>query len=157
MKTFKSMSDFADHLIGLAAEAKVVVNHLADEAAAKVEKIAKAEIGHYQPAVGPFRKWEDLADSTEFDKINKGFPVDAPLLRTGELRASIERTVSGNEAAIGSNDKRMEYHELGTVRIPPRAVLGPAAIRANKDMQPRFALTIAAWLGGRAWRRPRLK
>ena len=102
-------------------------------------------------------KWEELTAETEFDKIRKGYPVDAPLLRNGQMRNSIETTVIGNEAVVGSNDQKMVWHELGTRTIPPRAVLGPAAIRAGKDIQARFGRTVAAWLAGWSWRNPRLK
>lgn len=157
MKEFRSLADFASHLTRLAAVAPTVTNHMVEQAAEKVEKVAKSEIAHYQPAVGPFPKWEDLTPETEFDKIRKGFPVDAPLLRTGEMRASISHKTSGNEAVVGSTDEKMVWHEQGTVHIPPRPVLGPAGIRGMADMQARFAATVAAWLGGRSWRKPRLK
>lgn len=157
MKTFRSMADFANHLTALAAEAPTVTHHVAEKGAELIQKIAKSEIAHYQPAVGPFAKWEELTAETEFDKIRKGYPVDAPLLRNGQMRDSIETTVIGNEAVVGSNDQKMVWHELGTRTIPPRAVLGPAAIRASKDIQARFGRTVAAWLAGRSWRNPRLK
>ncbi|MBO4120288.1 hypothetical protein J5T34_05980 [Cupriavidus gilardii] len=157
MKTFRSMGDFAEHLAKMAVESAVVTNHMTDQTAAAIEKTAKAEIGHYQPAVGPFAKWEELTAETEFDKIRHGYPVDAPLLRTGGMRDSIERTVIGNEAAVGSNDDKMVWHEQGTEKVPPRAVLGPAAVRVSEDLQDRLTRVVVAWLAGRGWRRPRLK
>ncbi|NOV25889.1 hypothetical protein E5S69_20515 [Cupriavidus necator] len=157
MKNFRSLGDFANHLTALAAESTAVTGHMTETGAEVIQKIAKSEIGHYQPAVGPFAKWEELTAETEFEKIRQGYPVDAPLLRTGEMRDSIERTVAGNEAAVGSNEDKMVWHELGTLRVPPRAVLGPAAIRAGEDLKARFSRTVAAWLAGRSWRLPRLK
>lgn len=157
MKTFKSMSDFADHLIRLAAESEVVTNHLTEGAAAEIEKVAKAEIGHYQPAVGKFAAWAELKPETEAEKSRLGFKTNAPLERTGEMRDSIQRTVVRNEAVIGSNSDKMVWHELGKGRNPPRAVLGPAAIRVGENLQRRFGIAVAAWLAGRNWRRPRLK
>lgn len=157
MKNFRSLSDFANHLAMLAAESTAVTHHMTERGAETIQRIAKSEIAHYQPAVGPFARWEELTAETEFDKIRQGYPVEAPLLRTGELRDSIKKTVQGNEAVVGSDEDKMVWHELGTPTIPPRAVLGPAAIRGMKDVEPRFSLTIGAWLAGRSWRNPRLK
>ncbi|SOY56859.1 hypothetical protein [Cupriavidus taiwanensis] len=159
MKNFRSLADFANHLTVMAAESKVVTGYMVEKGAESIQKIAKSEIAHYQPAVGPFAKWEELTAETEFEKIRLGYPVDAPLLRTGEMRDSISYVVSleRNAAVIGSDDQKMVWHEQGTPKMPPRAVLGPAAIRANEDLKPRFSRTIAAWLAGRSWRLPRLK
>ncbi|MCA3183922.1 MULTISPECIES: hypothetical protein [unclassified Cupriavidus] len=157
MKEFRSLSDFADHLTRLAAAAPVVTNHMTEQAAQKVEKIAKAEIGHYQPSVGPFPAWAQLQPDTETEKNRLGYKLNAPLERTGEMRNSISHVTADNESVVGSNDQKLVWHEEGTAKIPPRPVLGPAAIRGMADMQPRFALTVAAWLSGRSWRKPRIK
>jgi phage gpG-like protein len=157
MKNFRSLSDFANHLTKLAAAAPAVTHHMTEQGAAEIEKIAKAEIGHYQPAVGPFAKWDPLTDETEKEKSRLGYKLNAPLERTGEMRRSISRTVSGNEAVVGSTDEKMLWHELGQGNNPPRAVLGPAAIRGAENMKARFALGVAAWLAGRNWRARGLK
>ena len=52
---------------------------------------------------------------------------DTPLLVTGELYASIEHEVEGNEAVIGTKLEIGEYQEFGTKNIPPRPFMGPAA------------------------------
>ncbi|MDI9222146.1 hypothetical protein QMZ30_14670 [Pantoea sp. EA-12] len=99
-----------------------------EEVAACIEQTARDEIGFYQPAVGPFQDWASLAESTEADKARKGFPLEAPLLRTGEFRDTWEHEVSGFEAVVGSKDNRAPWFEFGTVNMPPRPVLGPAVI-----------------------------
>jgi HK97 gp10 family phage protein len=48
------------------------------------------------------------------------------------MRESISHQVSGLEAALGSTDPKMVYHEFGTSKMPPRPVFGPAAFR-NKE------------------------
>lgn len=125
-------------------EAEVRIRVLAHEAlervAVKVEKTAKDEIGIYQEAIGPFPAWPELADATKEDRLAKGFSENDPLLRTGELRDSIQHTTGELETQIGSDSDIMIYQELGTARIPPRPVLGPAAER-NHDV-------IMAELGG---------
>jgi len=151
------MADFADHLARLAAESTAVTHHMTEQTAKDIEKVAKAEIGQYQPAVGLFAKWEQLKPETEAEKKRLGYRLNAPLERTGEMRDSIGRTVIGTEAAVGSNDDKMVWHELGTPTVPARAVLGPAAIRVGQNLQARLGRVLTAWLAGRGWRRPRLK
>jgi phage gpG-like protein len=60
--------------------------------------------------------------------------MNTPLLETGELRASIEWNSSGNEGAVGSNNDKAVWHELGTSRIPPRSFLMGAAVK----MEPKI-------------------
>ena len=69
-------------------------------------------------------------------------PPDNPLLRTGDLRSSIEHRVTavtplGSAAAIvGSTSEVARYQELGTQNIPPRAFIGRAvAERGNAEAQ----------------------
>jgi phage gpG-like protein len=132
MKTFESMAEFGAHLAVMALAETLTLHHGLKKCAVAVEKTAKAEIGHYQDAVAHFPAWAPLADSTEAEKSRLGYPLGAPLLRKGDLRDSISHEIDGLEAVIGSDSDIMVYQELGTSRIPPRAVLGPAAIRNEK-------------------------
>src|SRR5205814_4154762 len=93
-----------------------------------IEATAKAELGTYQGAVGPFDAWAPLAEATQQDRVAKGFTPDDPLLRSGELRDSISHQVEGLTAVAGSTSDVMVYQELGTPEIPPRAVMGPAGM-----------------------------
>jgi hypothetical protein len=102
----------------------------------QIKATAKSEIGHYQPAVGPFPEWPPLAEATlegwgPFPgKEELGFaPPDNPLLRYGELRDSFELQAEGLEGVVGSTDPVMLFHEMGTEKMPARPVLGPAAFR----------------------------
>ena len=99
-----------------------------------VEDTAKAEFGIYQPRIGPFEAWQPLAESTMDQRVRLGFTPNDPLLRTGHLRDTITHDVSDNEAFIGSDDDIMVKQELGTHIIPPRAVLGPAGMRTEKEI-----------------------
>jgi phage gpG-like protein len=135
MRHFNSMGDFGLHLVELAAKEVVALKAGLEVAAKHVEKTAKDEIGHYQEAVGSFPAWAPLADSTEKEKARLGYPLDAPLLRTGELRDEITHEVEGLEAVVGSHDPVMVYQELGTPTIPPRPVLGPAALHEKQAIE----------------------
>lgn len=129
---FKSFGAFAAHLLVRKA-ATVEMLHLGlKHIAHSIEKTAKEELGVYQPEVGPFPAWPELAESTKDDRVAQGYPENEPLLREGTLRDSISHEVKGLEAAIGSTSDIAVYQELGTEKIPPRPFLGPAAFR-NKD------------------------
>ena len=95
----------------------------------RIEKTAKSEFGHYQREVGPFPAWEELTDYTKQERLDLGFTENDPLERTGELRDSISKEQHVLEGAVGSTDERMVFHEFGTVDMPMRPVLGPAAFR----------------------------
>jgi len=95
----------------------------------EIEETAKEEIGMYQPAVGPFEAWVPLAASTKADRVRQGYTEDDPLLRSGELRDSIESEVVGLAAIVGTKSQIGLWQEIGTDRIPPRPFIGPAYVR----------------------------
>lgn len=150
MKEFTDLSTFIMHFAAL----EVTVKHEAEKALEKsaqlIEKTAKDEIGHYQPAVGDFPAWPDLAESTlrHHEQMGVG---DTPLLVTGELYASIEHETHGGEAVIGSKMDIAAYQEFGTETIPPRPFMGPAAY-VNKEKVERIMAkgVVAGLLGGNA-------
>lgn len=104
-------------------------HHALEEAAKVVEKEAKRVIGTYDYG------WPQLADATQEDRVQKGYTPNDPLLRSGELRDSIEhKVVSREEAHIGSNSDIAVYQELGTDHIPPRSFLAGAAAHKEKEV-----------------------
>jgi hypothetical protein len=107
-----------------------------------VQKRAKAAIGR------DHEMWPQLAAPTIADKKAHGFPTPKPLLRTGELRDSIEYTVNGNEGAVGSDSQIAVYQELGTSRIPPRSFLVSSAIASEDKIHRMAAATAVAALSG---------
>ena len=133
--------------------AEIAIHHAANAAlervARKVESTAKDEIGTYQPEVGPFPAWPELADSTKDQRVRLGYSENAPLLRSGELRDSIGHEVADFEAVIGSDSDIMVYQEMGTHRIPPRPVLGPAAERNHDTILRELGGAVVAGLLGR--------
>jgi len=132
---FNSLGAFAEHLATLAVAVGPRMHAGLDRAAAAVEARAKAEIGTYQPAVGPYPEWAELAESTQAERERLGFTPNDPLLRTGGLRDSIGRTVGTDQAVIGSTSETMVFHEVGTERMPPRPVLAPALIASEEEVK----------------------
>src|SRR6266567_1055094 len=114
METF-TLTGFAAFLGTLEAEMKLANHRALEKAAVIVEEEAKRVIGTYDYG------WPPLAESTLAHKA-----ADTPLLETGEMRDSIEHTVTHEKAEIGSNDDKALWQELGTVKIPPRSFLAGA-------------------------------
>ena len=148
---FKDLGSLALHMAGQEAALLASLHAGLEKCAKKIEKTAKAEIGHYQKGVGPFAAWADLADSTEEHKAKMGYPADAPLLASGAMQSSITHNTSVLEAVIGSTDPKMAYHEFGTPKMPARPVMGPALL-TNKEFIRRTLghATVTGLIGGHA-------
>jgi len=132
MKEFSSFESFALHLAKMAERVVLEQRRALTAAAIVVEKQAKAEIGTYQPAVGPFNAWAPLSQATMDDRVSSGFSPNDPLRRTGEMADSITHDVVGTTAYVGSESEILLYQDQGTPTIPPRPVLGPALITKEK-------------------------
>jgi hypothetical protein len=130
-----NLAGFAAHLAVLSHEMHAHTEQGLHRALQVIQDDAVAQIGHYQDAIGNFSGWPALADSTEAQKARLGYPLDAPLLRTGELRESFSHQVEGHTGVVGSTDETMLYHELGTSKMPPRPVLGPAIVRSERKVE----------------------
>jgi hypothetical protein len=125
-----------------------------ERVALKIEQTAKDEIGHYQPAVGPFPAWPELADATKDDRVSKGFTENDPLLRTGQRRDDITHQVEGLEAQIGTPENAATadiavWEEFGTSKEPMRPVLGPAAFRSRSVIEKLVGAALVAGLIGK--------
>lgn len=149
MKEFGDIANFITHL---AAVETNLISHLhngLEKAAQVVEKTAKEEIGTYQQAIGPFPSWAALAQSTQDDRVQKGFSPDDPGLRTGQMRDSISHETVGLEAAIGSDDQNLVFFEFGTPKQPPRPVLGPAVEHNHAKIEELLGhATVHGLMGG---------
>jgi len=133
MKEFTSIGQMIAHLALMDAQATLSLHRGLKKCSVAIEGTANSEFGVYQPQVGAFAAWAPLADVTQAARVSLGYTPDDPLLRSGGLRDSVSHEINGLEAVIGSDSDIMVYQELGTDKIPPRAVLGPAAIR-NKAL-----------------------
>jgi len=134
VKSFGDLGSFASELVAVEVRFHMNLARGLDRVAKKVKQTAKDELGEYQQEIGPFQSWDELADSTKKDRLSQGFSENDPLLRTGELRNSIEHQTDVNklEASIGSNSDIAVWQELGTAKIPPRPFLG-AAVELNRE------------------------
>lgn len=149
MMHFSSFGSFGVHLINLAARGGIFEHDALETACAEIEKLAKDKIGDYQPQAGPFAAWKSLADSTREQKEALGYaPPDNPLLRTGELRDSIEHKVVGTEGHVGSDSDIAVYQELGTSSIPARSFLGGAAFELAPQIAGKIGVEYVAFLSG---------
>jgi hypothetical protein len=141
------MMDFAQLAEQLAAAASRVRPDLERDLAEIGEaqkKLAQEMIGTEVPS------WPPLAAATIADKERKGFPVPAPLLRTGDMRESIRFEVEpsplGASMTLGSDDPIAKYQELGTATIPPRPFLATSAVAVMPVAEKRLAETAVALL-----------
>lgn len=124
-----SLTEFARLLTGMVSDIEHAAHEGLEQAAQIVEREAKAELGHYQQGAGPFAPWAELADSTKDDRVRQGYPENEPGLRSGAMRDGIQHVVQGRTAHVGSDDDKLVFFELGTVKQPPRAVLAGSLIR----------------------------
>lgn len=106
------LAGFAALTASMAADIERAMQKSLEEAGKIVENEAKRVIGTYD------YNWKPLASSTLARKS-----ADTPLLETGEMRESINHTVQGHIAYVGSDNDKALYHELGTSRIPARPFL----------------------------------
>ncbi len=135
-RDFESLQSFALHLAASEAIWRRRRRMALEQAAMLIKKDAREQIGRYQPAVGAYPQWAPLAESTDEEKARLGAPADAPLLRWGDLKRSFRSTlISDEEVIVGSIDPNMDWHEFGTIKMPPRPVLGPALLKNIEQIQ----------------------
>lgn len=72
---------------------------------------------------------------------------DRPWLETGALRASVGHQADGLQAVVGSSDPAAAPQEMGTVHLPPRPFLAPAAAAMGEDVAKAAAAAVAGRLG----------
>ena len=132
LKEFDSAISFAEHMLKIEFAMRAVMHKSLGHVLTLLEEDMQKQIGEYQSGAGPYPAWATLADSTEEEKGRLGYPLNAPLLRDGELQKSFQHEQEGMEGVVGSTDPVMVYHEFGTAKMPPRPVVGPALYR-NRD------------------------
>lgn len=130
-------------LLGFVAELGIIGGHMVhaqveglEHALEIIKTEAKASLGTYQEQAGPFAAWEELAPSTQADRARQGYDPNEPEHRTGRMGETIETTVinPGRLGEVGSDDQILEWQELGTVNMPPRSIIGGAAVRMEQKV-----------------------
>lgn len=161
MREFSTPADFAHFLRQAAAHSRKGQEEGLRKASEIFAEEAKAEIGHYQGAAGPFEAWPTLADTTlngyttdggkHFPgKIELGYsPPDNPLLREGDLRSSIGSAHDEHHAVVGSDSQIAVWQELGTKRMPARSFLGRAVFVKVKEAMKVIVQSSLGHLAGR--------
>jgi hypothetical protein len=143
MTIFHTLGDFVAHLSTIEAYLELAREAAVVKGCQIVQKEAKAAIGNYRAGYN----WPQLAESTQEDRVRKGFPANEPLLRTGSLRESIEYTAPPFTRArkcaamSGRTIPSRNFRNSGRSRL--RRVHSSAARRGRKSMKSRTRL--AAW------------
>lgn len=124
-----TLEEFAALLVALPLEIEHANKHALERVAKLVKKDAKQVLGTYEYG------WPQLAESTQKQRERQGFPANEPLLRTGEMRDSIQYSYDHREARVGSNSDIAVYQELGTSKIPPRSFLKETLVRKMPEIE----------------------
>lgn len=115
-----------------------------NDAGRRIAAQARGYIGEYQNGqVGPFGSWPPLAPSTVEEKTRLGYgPPDNPLLREGDMRASIGYSVRLNHVDVGATSPIAPYQEFGTRTIPPRSFIGRAMAASGRTEARRIGAQV---------------
>lgn len=161
MIEYKTFGGFAQHLEKLAMMGPEAGEAIAEQVAIMIRDDAKAKLGHYQAASGPFASWAPLAQETRDERVELGFTPDDPLLRSGQLRDAIDSSLQIGGAAIGVPHAahigpKGEVEDVGDIALrmelgdgaPPRPFLGPAAFESKHRAQQLAGTAVVAWLTG---------
>lgn len=154
MKNLNNLQELDEFLQEIISKDSLHKKAILEACAQYIEDEAKRKFGVYQEAVGDFPAWEKLKQSTQDDRVRRGFEPDNPLYRTGDLMHSIKHKVEGNQAVVGSDSDIMVWQEKGTPGaahpIPARPALGPAAFESKAQLKKIIAKGVMAWLNGKS-------
>jgi len=131
---------FAAKLAAIQGGALIAQQHALSEGAKIVHEEAQDRIGTYQSDAGPFAAWPTLAPSTIEERVRLGYSATEPLLRTGEMRESLDWNASPFQANIGSDCPIAKAQELGDGDdLPARSFLGGAAFSKEQEVVDKVA------------------
>jgi hypothetical protein len=138
-------------ILGFVAKLHVIDRELHDVAPAILARACEMVAKEARRVIGVgYDDWPALQASTIAEKVRQGYYAPAPLLRTGQLRSSIEWSVDEKklEAEVGTDDPVAAFQELGTLRIPPRSFLAGAAKHVEEKIHRMAAKAAVAVLEG---------
>lgn len=155
-----TLAEAAEFFLASAARVEEELSVVVATVVADAAERARGFIG--QPQTGWPMAWSPLSSATIdgfrhwqgfwiAGKQERGFGgYESPLLRTGEMRDSIEVNVVGTWGEVGSNDKKALYQEMGTpgadYPIPPRPFLAKGLMDASYTIEPLIELVSASLL-----------
>lgn len=145
-----SLGEMAAEFVTMTTRTSLALGEGLERIMARVERDARAQIGKYQPSVGPFPEWPLLSDAYEHEKVTAGYPADAPLRREGDMEQSFghETDRMALEGIAGATDRKMPYHEFGTETVPARPVWGPALFKNKAFVERLVGAAVATGLIG---------
>jgi hypothetical protein len=133
-------------LLGFVAQLKAIEHDMHELGPAIVAKACKMVCDEAKRVIGGYDyDWPQLKPET----IARKMLGNSPLLETGEMRASIEWQAHGLEGAVGSNNDKAVWQELGTSRIPPRSFLVGAAKEMEEKIHKMAARAVVAVMLGK--------
>ena len=149
MIRFASMSAFVNHLARLPAAVELSEGEGLKQATRLLRDRARETLGTYQEAVGPLPAWQELAASTQAERSLQGYTPNDPLLRSGELRDSIQDEVTDDRhGRVFTENPHAAELEFGTIRIPPRPFMGVAVYRHGDEAAAKVGEVVAAAYSG---------
>lgn len=144
-RNFASIGDFVRFMSRQVATLPAAQRHALAEGAEIVLEEAKSYPGEYQTG------WQALAEATKDRRAAAGHAPDEPLKVTGELQASYRSKVSdAHHAAVGSDNPKALWQELGTPTIPRRPVLSLAGSTKEAEVVHTIGRVIARHMVGGA-------
>jgi len=138
-----TLAEFSEVVADMASRVPLEIGNVAELTGLSAKAKARSLIGQERP------EWLALADVTVEEKTRLGYvgrvSATDPLLRTGEMRDSIEFELledlgTGVSAVIYSNDEKAVVQELGGGYIPPRPFLATAMRQELPLLSERFSL-----------------
>jgi len=138
-----TLAEFSKVVADMAKRVPIEIANVAELTGLSAKAKARSLIGQERP------EWPPLADVTVEEKTRLGYvgrvSATDPLLRTGEMRDSIEFEVleapgTGVSVAIYSNNEKAVIHELGGDYVPPRPFLATALHEELPLLSERFSL-----------------
>lgn len=138
-RSFRSIGEFVAFMNRQVASLPAAQHAALAEGAEIILREAQSYPGAYQTG------WASLQPETITHKANG----DTPLLESGGMRDSYgAKVVDAHHAAVGSDDEKAVWQELGTPRIPARPVLALAGVAKEAEVVKAIAHRIGGHLAG---------
>ena len=140
-----NLEQLAVRLTTVTVQVDHVLESAIEQACVVLERSAKSAIGTYRFG------WQELAESTQKERVRLGYTADEPLLRTGDLRDSYQHNSDSHEGYVGSDDPRAAWMEWGTRKMPARPVLWGALVECESEITGIVGKGIQSALGDKRY------